>query len=114
MATEPTRTRRRKGRRTFGATRQLPSGRLQASYLAPDGSRRKAPETFPAAADANAWLTNVEKSIGAGTWRPPELAQRPSAITEPAGSPSGWISDHERLSSTHSHGASGSSPTSAA
>jgi hypothetical protein len=67
--------RRRKGRRTFGATRQLPSGRWQASYLAPDGTRRKAPETFPAAADANAWLTNVEKSIGAGRWRPPELAQ---------------------------------------
>lgn len=72
---ETTRTRRRKGRRTFGATRQLPSGRWQASYLAPDGTRRKAPNTFAEAADANTWLSTVEASISAGTWRPPELAQ---------------------------------------
>lgn len=68
------RNRRRKGRRTFGATRQLPSGRWQASYLAPDGVRRTAPKTFAEAADANVWLTNEERSINAGTWRPPELA----------------------------------------
>jgi integrase len=67
--------RSRKGRRTFGATRRLPSGRWQASYLAPDGSRRKAPETFAEAADANAWLNKAESAISAGTWRPPELAQ---------------------------------------
>ena len=40
-------TRRRKGRRAFGATRRLPSGRWQASYLGPDGVRRIAPQTFP-------------------------------------------------------------------
>jgi integrase len=68
-------SRRRKGRRTFGATRQLPSGRWQASYLAPDGSRRKGPGTFAEAADANAWLSKIEASISSGTWRPPELAQ---------------------------------------
>jgi integrase len=67
--------RRRKGRRTFGATRQLPSGRWQASYLAPDGTRRKALQTFAEAADANAWLNKEETSISSGTWRPPELAQ---------------------------------------
>ena len=33
--------RNRKGRRTFGSTRRLPSGRWQASYLAPDGTRRE-------------------------------------------------------------------------
>jgi hypothetical protein len=65
--------RRRKGRRTFGSTRQLPSGRWQASYLGPDGTRRVAPGTFPEAADANAWLTQTEASIAAGDWRPPEL-----------------------------------------
>ena len=53
----------------------LPSGRWQASYLAPDGSRRKATNTFAEAADANAWLNQVESSISSGTWRPPELAQ---------------------------------------
>lgn len=70
-----TTNRRRKGRRTFGATRQLPSGRWQASYLAPDGKRRIAEQTFPEAADANAWLTTIESSIGAGDWRPPEPAR---------------------------------------
>ena len=48
--------RTRKGRRTFGATRRLPSGQWQSSYLAPDGTRRVAPQTVPEAADANAWL----------------------------------------------------------
>jgi integrase len=67
--------RKRKGRRTFGATRQLPSGRWQASYRAPDGARRVASQTFTTAADANAWLTTIETSISAGHWRPPELAR---------------------------------------
>jgi len=44
-------------RRDFGALRQLPSGRWQASYLALDGLRRTAPSTFNTRADANAWLT---------------------------------------------------------
>ena len=68
-------SRRRKGRRTFGATRQLPSGRWQASYRAPDGSRRLADQTFAEAADANAWLTSIESSISGGSWRPPEFGQ---------------------------------------
>jgi hypothetical protein len=53
------------GRRTFGSTRQLPSGRWQASYLAPDGSRRTADKTFAEAADANAWLSNIEATAAA-------------------------------------------------
>jgi integrase len=72
---DPSRSRRKKGRRSFGATRQLPSGRWQASYLAPDGARRKAEQTFAEAADANAWLVKIETSISGGSWRPPELAQ---------------------------------------
>jgi hypothetical protein len=75
MSDSPTRTRRRRGRRTFGAVRKLPSGRWQASYLAPDGSRRKAEQTFAEAADANAWLSSLEHTISTGDWRPPELAQ---------------------------------------
>ncbi len=75
MPERTTRTRRRKGRRTFGATRQLPSGRWQASYLAPDGSRRRADRTFAEAADANAWLNSIEQQISGGDWRPPERAR---------------------------------------
>ena len=71
-----TRSRRRKGRRTFGSTRQLPSGRWQASYKGPDGQRRTAPQTFKEAADANAWLSRVETAISCGDWRPPELSQQ--------------------------------------
>jgi integrase len=67
--------RNRKGRRTFGATRKLPSGRWQASNLAPDGTRRLAPQTFAEATDANAWLTQAETSISTGDWRPPELGR---------------------------------------
>src|ERR1700733_1046593 len=70
------RSRRRKGRRTFGSTRQLPSGRWQASYKGPDGQRRTAPNTFKEAADANAWLSRVETAISHGDWRPPELSQQ--------------------------------------
>jgi integrase len=73
--TDAPRKRRRQGRRTFGATRQLPSGRWQASYLAPDGARRIAPQTFAEAADANAWLASIESSISQGDWRPPELSR---------------------------------------
>ena len=39
-------TRRKKGRSEFGYTRQLPSGRWQASYVDKAGVRRNAPRTF--------------------------------------------------------------------
>ena len=68
-------TRTRKGRRAFGATRRLPSGRWQASYLGPDGVRRIALQTFPEAADANVWLSTVEASMAGGDWRAPELSR---------------------------------------
>ena len=67
-----TTNRKRRGRRTFGATRQLPSGRWQASYRSPDGKRRTAESTFATAADANAWLTTIEAQMISGDWRPPE------------------------------------------
>jgi integrase len=68
-------TSKRKGRRNFGSTRQLPSGRWQAWYLAPDGTRRKADRTFAEAADANAWLSSIEGTISGGEWRAPELSR---------------------------------------
>ena len=72
MPDKTTRSRRRKGRRTFGNVWQLPSGRYRASYLGPDGKRRGAPSTFPTVADADAWLSNVSTEIVSGDWRPPE------------------------------------------
>lgn len=78
--------RRKAGRRPFGAVRQLPSGRWQASYLGPDGKRRVAPNTFITAGDAHAWLGRIEASISDGTWRPPEtLTNIPEATAEPFG-----------------------------
>jgi hypothetical protein len=46
----------RKGRRGFGRIRKLPSGRWQASYVAPDLRRTNAPITFTTKADAEGWL----------------------------------------------------------
>lgn len=50
------------GRRTFGHVRKLPSGRYQASFVAPDGFRRYAPDTFERRPEAVDWLT-VQKSL---------------------------------------------------
>lgn len=59
----------RRGRRTFGAVRKLPSGRYQASYLDPAGQRRTAPTTFTAKVDADAWLSIQRAAIETGSWR---------------------------------------------
>lgn len=60
---------RRRGRRSFGAVRKLPSGRYQASYLDPAGTRRTAPETFTAKMDADGWLAMQRAAIESGSWR---------------------------------------------
>lgn len=60
---------RRRGRRSFGAVRKLPSGRYQASYLDPAGTRRTAPQTFTAKMDADAWLAMQRAAIESGSWR---------------------------------------------
>ena len=49
-------SRRRAGKRQFGSIRALPSGRYQARYTGPGGVVRKAPVTFDARIDAEAWL----------------------------------------------------------
>jgi hypothetical protein len=46
----------RPGRRRFGNIRKPPSGRWQASYVAPDGLRRYADGTFDRKGDAERWL----------------------------------------------------------
>lgn len=90
----PRKTVKGKSRRTFGAIRQLPSGRFQASYEAPDmgvshqddrdRTRYKAPHTFRTRGDAEAWLDNEEDLVKRGKWTPPaarEEAERRKTMT---------------------------------
>ncbi len=79
-------------RREFGAVRRLPSGRWQASYLAPDGLRRNAPATFPTKADAHAWLTVRQSDMLRGDWLDPDLGRLTLGVYGPR-----WIAEH-RLS----------------
>ncbi|MFG3117860.1 tyrosine-type recombinase/integrase [Streptomyces sp. NPDC048197] len=59
-------------RREFGTVRRLSSGRWQARYWAPDGSRRTAPETFAAKTDAQTWLTLTQADIERKHWIDPD------------------------------------------
>ncbi|MFV2216422.1 tyrosine-type recombinase/integrase [Actinomadura sp. LOL_016] len=63
------------GRRRFGNVRRLPSGRYQASYIAPNGERRPAPKTFERKSDADRWLTLAEAQIFSGDWTDPDRAK---------------------------------------
>ncbi|MBT8223962.1 MAG: site-specific integrase [Dactylosporangium sp.] len=65
----------RKGRRRFGNTRKLPSGRFQARYLGPDTMERTAPATFATEREARKWLTLVESEIIKGEWVAPESGE---------------------------------------
>ena len=76
-------------RRNFGAVRRLPSGRWQASYLAPDGLRRNAPSTFTTKADAHAWLTVRQSELLRGDWIDPELGRLTLGAYAPR-----WIAEH--------------------
>ena len=50
---------RRKGRRSFGSMRQLPSGRWQARYRDAAGKSHTAPETFATRPEAARFLAQV-------------------------------------------------------
>ncbi|MET7769776.1 site-specific integrase [Nocardia sp. NPDC005366] len=62
-------------RRRFGKVRKLPSGKFQASFLAPNGKRQNAPQTFRTKTDADRWLVNVESDISRGTWLDEQLGR---------------------------------------
>lgn len=64
-------TKRKASRREWGKVRKLPSGRLQASYVGPDGERYPAPLTFDTLTDAKAWLASVRGEIAAERWTSP-------------------------------------------
>ncbi|MQY19330.1 tyrosine-type recombinase/integrase [Nocardia macrotermitis] len=61
-------------RRRFGKVRKLPSGRFQASFIAPSGERQNAPNTFRTKTDADRWLVKVEADISKGTWLDEKLS----------------------------------------
>ena len=63
-------------RRGFGAIRELPSKRYQASYVGPDTIRHMASVTFETAEDAEAWLTDRRR--GSTTFAAPERSWPPA------------------------------------
>ncbi|MGP4058989.1 tyrosine-type recombinase/integrase [Mycobacterium sp. 4D054] len=61
-------------KRSFGNIRKLPSGRYQVRFTDPDGNYVKAPTTFAAKIDAEAWLTDRRREIDAKMWNPSSVA----------------------------------------
>ncbi|MCL1801670.1 MAG: site-specific integrase [Promicromonosporaceae bacterium] len=57
-------------RAEWGTVETLKSGRYRAIYTAPDGSRQRAPQTYPTKTDARAWLATQRARIVEGTWTP--------------------------------------------
>ena len=97
----------RQRRRQFGALRKLPSGRWQASYLGPDGTRHTArtpdggPLTFAAKADADRWLALRQAEIVRGAWLPPaEPAPKPAAPKMLGEYSAAWLAGRELSEST--------------
>ncbi len=60
-------------KRSFGQMARLPSGRIRARYLGPDGLRHSAPYTFETKGDAEAWLVDERRLLAAGAWQPPKV-----------------------------------------
>jgi integrase len=71
---------RTRDKRSFGNIRRLPSKRYQVRFTAPDGSYVKAPRTFAARIDAEAWLVNQRRAIDAKLWNPDAVA-KPKRVT---------------------------------
>jgi integrase len=63
------------GKRRFGRVRELPSGRWQARYKAPDGIDRPAPQTFDSKTSAERWLTLNEAEVIRGDWTNPDAGR---------------------------------------
>src|SRR5947209_328658 len=70
---------RRGTRASFGSIRKLPSGRYQARYTGPDEIVRRAPVTFDAKMDAEAWLATMRADIVREVWNP--APERPKPLT---------------------------------
>ena len=66
--------------RQFGTLRTLPSGRIQARYLGPDGLRRSAPMTFRTKGEARTWLTLTAADMARGSWEDTKFEGEPLAL----------------------------------
>ena len=66
---------RRKGRRSFGSVRQLPSGRWQARYRNPAGKSHTAPQTFATRPEAARFLAQIETDLARGEWTDPRAGR---------------------------------------
>src|SRR4029453_14769457 len=65
----------RKGRRSFGSLRQLPSGRWQARYRDATGKSHTAPQTFATRPQAARFLAQVETHLARGEWTDPRAGR---------------------------------------
>jgi integrase len=65
----------RKGRRSFGSVRRLPSGRWQARYRDATGKTHTAPETFATRPEATRFLAQVETDLARGEWTDPRAGR---------------------------------------
>src|SRR5215213_4215377 len=66
---------RRKGRRSFGSMRQLPSGRWQARYRDAAGKSHTAPQTFATRPEAARFLAQIETDLARGEWTDPRAGR---------------------------------------
>lgn len=85
----------RKGRRGFGRIRKLPSGRWQASYMAPDLRRTNAPITFLTKADAEGWLGVERQKIVLGEFERPEPPAHRTAVATFTDYATTWVATRE-------------------
>lgn len=83
----------RKGHRSFGNIRKLPSGRYHVRYTGPDGSYNTAPHTFAAKIDAEAYLVDRRREIEAKLWNPAAVA-KPDRVTFAAYA-AGWLATRQ-------------------
>lgn len=92
---------RKRSKRSFGGLRRLPSGRWQANYTGPDGVLHKAPATFDAKVDAEAWLADRRREIVREVWMPPTAADgRTVLFSEYAAT---WLGDRPLKPRTRAH-----------
>jgi integrase len=79
-------------RRRFGKIRKLPSGRYQASFIGPSGTRQTASQTFRTKTDADRWLAAVESDLSRGTWLDEGLGRETFGRYARA-----WLRDHPKM-----------------
>lgn len=68
IAETTSRQKPRKRRESFGQLKHLPSGRIHASYVGPDGKRHNAPMTYDNLKDARGWLAKQQTLINENEW----------------------------------------------